>query len=347
MPNSGIWMVSNRTTGAFTLTVKTAAGTGVVIDQGYSLEIVADGASVVAAISDFNGVTLQGNVSNAGTIVGGVVAPVTLVAGSAGFTVTVSQTLDAGGYHPVVLRGGGTNVNVPLLIVPGGSGYIAAALSDGTATNGNQRGQYAVDLSQSRTVNTQVASGAYAAIPGGAGNTAGGNYSLAAGQGSTATGQGSVALGQFANDGGAYGKLVFSGNAATIGNQFGISTLFVSSITVAARMTSDGGAAGAANTLPIRSNHVIAGTLTVTARNVVNGDGASWSIPVLFKNSAGTVSVTSPGSTGIVPTVADATLTTATITIAADNVNKGLSVTITPPVSVTLNASAVLLAAEM
>jgi hypothetical protein len=184
-------------------------------------------------------------------------------------------------------------------------------------------------------------------VPGGAGNTAGGSYSLAAGQGSTATGQGSVVLGQYGNDGGAYGKLVFSANANTVGNQFGMSTLFVSSVSAATRMTSDGNAAGAANSVPIRSNHVIAGTLTVAARNVSNGDGAQWSVPVLFKNSAGTVTVTNPGTAAISPTAADSTLTTATIAIAADNTNKGLSITITPPTSVTVNASAVLLAAEM
>jgi hypothetical protein len=337
VPNTGIWMVANRTTGAFTLTVKTAAGSGVVIAQGYSQEVVADGANVVVSVTDFTGAT----------IAGGVLTPASIVVGTTGSAVTVSQTADVGGYHPVVLRGGGSNTNVPLVIAPGGAGYIAAALSDGTASNGNQRGQYAVDLSQSRSANTQVASGAYAIVPGGAGNTAGGSYSLAAGQGSTATGQGSVALGQFANDGGAYGKLVFSANAATVGNQFGLSTLFVSSVNAATRMTSDGAAAGIANSVPIRSNHVIAGTLTVAARNVANGDGASWSIPVLFKNSAGTVSVSSPGTAGIAPTVADSTLSTASIAIAADNINKGLAVTITPPASVTVNASAVLLAAEM
>jgi hypothetical protein len=339
--------VANRTTGAFTLTVKTAAGTGVTIDQGYSQEVVADGTNAVVAVSDFNAVTLQGNVTNAGTISGGTLSPATLIAGSAGSLVTVSPTVDVSGYHPMVLRTSGSNVNVPIVLAPAGSGYIATAVSDGTSANGNQRGQYSVDLSQSRTAAAQVASGAYAVVPGGAGNTAGGNYSLAAGQGSVATGQGSVALGQFANDGGAYGKLVFSANAGTVGNQFGVSTLFVSSVTAATRMTSDGGAAGAANSVPIRSNHVIAGTLTVAARNVTNGDGASWSIPVLFKNSAGTVSVTSPGTAGIAPTVADASLTTASIAIAADNTNKGLSVTITPPTSVTVNASAVFLAAEM
>ena len=347
VPGSGVWTLANRTTGAFTLTVKTAAGSGIVVDQGYTAEVVADGTNVVLATTDFNAIALQGVVSNLGTINGGTVSPVALVAGSAGSVVTVSQLADAGGYHPVVLANRGANTNIPMVLAPAGAGYIAAAVSNAAASGGNQRGQYSVDWQQARATAAQVASGAYAAVPGGSGNTAGGNYSLAAGQGSTATGQGSVALGQFANDGGAYGKLVFSANANTVGNQWGVSTLYVSSVATATRMTSDGAAAGSANSIPIRSNHVIAGTLTVSARNVANGDGAYWSIPVLFKNSAGTVTVTSPGASGIAPSSADSTLSTASIAIAADNTNKGLSVTITPPVSVTVNASAVFLATEM
>ena len=53
------------------------------------------------------------------------------------------------------------------------------------------------------------------------------------------------------------------------------------------------------------------------------------------------------GTSGIAPTVADSSLTTASVAIGADNTNKGLSVTITPPTSVTVNASGVFLAAEM
>ena len=293
------------------------------------------------------GGTLSGTLTNSGTISGGTLSPAVLVAGSSGSVVTVSQSADAGGYHPVVFKNSGTNTNIPFVFAPAGTGYVAAALSDGTTANGNQRGQYSVDLQQSRTANTQVASGAYAVVPGGAANTAGGSYSFAVGQGSTATGTGGVALGQYANDGGAYGKLVFSSNASTVGNQWGVTTLFVSSVTTATRLTSDGNAAGAQNSVPIRNNHVIAGNLTVTARNVATGDGALWTIPVQFKNSANTVSVTNPGTSAISPTSSDSSLSTATITIVADNTNKALSITLTPPGSTTVSASAVFLATEM
>ena len=303
---------------------------------------LANDAGYVAA-----GGTVSGSLTVTGAASAASVTAASVTAGAAGSFATLSQAGDVGGYHPIVVAASGGNVNVPLVLAPAGAGYIAAALSDGTALGGNQRGQFAVDVQQARDAGAEVASGAYAAIPGGRANTAGGTYSLAAGQGSTATGQGSVALGQYANDGGAYGKLVFSGNAGTVGNQFGVSTLFVSSVVAASRMTADGNPAGPANSLPIRANRVIAGTLSVAARCVTTGDAASWNIPVLFKNSAGTVSVTSPGAAGIAPTVSDASLATASIAIAADNANKGLSVTISPPASMTLSASAVFLATEM
>lgn len=43
VPNTGRWIVRNATTGAFSLTVKTAAGTGVIIPQGTATEVFADG----------------------------------------------------------------------------------------------------------------------------------------------------------------------------------------------------------------------------------------------------------------------------------------------------------------
>ena len=348
VPSTGVWTVANRTTGAFTLTVKTAAGTGVAVDQGNSVELFADGSNVVLATSDFNAITLQGTVTNAGTISGGALAPASLSIGGVGSLATLSAATDVGGYHPIMVANSGTNTNVPLVLAPAGAGYIASALSDGTAANGNQRGQYSVDLQQSRSASGQVASGAYATIAGGSGNTAAGQYSFVAGSGCSASGTFGVALGQGSNDGGAYGKLVFSSSSGASGSQFGLTTLYVTSASAAARMTANGGgAAGATNSLPIRTNHVIGGTLSVTARNVSNGDGATWTIPVLYKNSAGTVTVSNPGTAAIAPSAADASLSSASITIAADNTNKSLSVTITPPASVTINATASFLATEM
>ena len=48
---SKYWVVANRTTGSFSLTVKTAAGTGVVIPQGLAVVVYCDGTNVFLASS--------------------------------------------------------------------------------------------------------------------------------------------------------------------------------------------------------------------------------------------------------------------------------------------------------
>jgi len=70
--------------------------------------------------------------------------------------------------------------NVDAVLAPKGSGAILAAVPDNTATGGNKRGTYAVDLQRSRSSASQVASGA---------------YTFMAGQSNTVSGDGSAALG--------------------------------------------------------------------------------------------------------------------------------------------------------
>lgn len=54
------WVVFNNTTGAFTLTVKTASGTGVAVPQGKREIVYCDGTNVAPAFSDFVDVALEG-----------------------------------------------------------------------------------------------------------------------------------------------------------------------------------------------------------------------------------------------------------------------------------------------
>jgi hypothetical protein len=48
VPNNGEWNIVNTTTGAYEVTVKTAAGTGVVVVQGASANVLADGTNVIS-----------------------------------------------------------------------------------------------------------------------------------------------------------------------------------------------------------------------------------------------------------------------------------------------------------
>jgi hypothetical protein len=61
VPNaSGNWTVLNRTSGAFTLTVKTAAGTGIVVAQGKQQELSCDGTNVFQSNNDYTDTVLTG-----------------------------------------------------------------------------------------------------------------------------------------------------------------------------------------------------------------------------------------------------------------------------------------------
>jgi len=84
--------------------------------------------------------------------------------------------------------------NVDAAILPKGTGAFTLAIADGTATGGNKRGTYAVDLQLSRVAATNVASGNYS-FTAGYGNTTSGIYSVAVGYINVSTSDTSICLG--------------------------------------------------------------------------------------------------------------------------------------------------------
>lgn len=60
--SSGSWIVRNQTTGAFTVTCKTAAGTGVVVSQGTSNALWGDGTNIYPEQSDWANMRFTGQV---------------------------------------------------------------------------------------------------------------------------------------------------------------------------------------------------------------------------------------------------------------------------------------------
>ena len=64
----------------------------------------------------------------------------------------------------------GTTANIDVALVPKGTGAILGNIPDGTATGGNKRGDYAVDLQLSRSSADQVATAQQSFIGGGTGN---------------------------------------------------------------------------------------------------------------------------------------------------------------------------------
>ena len=96
---AGMWVVSNNTTGSYTITMgsnngsNVAAGTTITVPQGYSTIIFCDGTNV--KLSD-DGILQGGNIAGSLTVGGSITAGTTIAAGtalSAGTTITAGTTV--------------------------------------------------------------------------------------------------------------------------------------------------------------------------------------------------------------------------------------------------------------
>ena len=94
----------------------------------------------------------------------------------------------------------GTETDVDIALTPKGNGAITAQVADNTATGGNKRGSFAVDLQTSRIAANQVASSGYSAVLGGRSNIASGSYAISVGGlNNVASGYTSIAMGENSN----------------------------------------------------------------------------------------------------------------------------------------------------
>jgi hypothetical protein len=144
VPAAGKWTVVNGTSGAYTLTVKTASGTGVLVTQGRSQNLWCDGTNVYQQVTDFISPAMTGTptapTATAGTSTTQVAttafvqsakngATTVNVAGSANVTLTAAQA----GVGIILLTGaltGAITVNVPA----GTGQYIFANNTTGSYT---------------------------------------------------------------------------------------------------------------------------------------------------------------------------------------------------------------------
>jgi hypothetical protein len=112
--------------------------------------------------------------------------------------------------------------NGDFAIIAKGTGAILAQIPDGTATAGNKRGSYAIDLQRIRPTASYVASGQYATILNGQNNTASGNYSFSNGLSCNAAGNHSFCFGDSSSALGNYSfAFGFGATASAGGVSFG------------------------------------------------------------------------------------------------------------------------------
>lgn len=127
-PNNGEWIVINGTSGAFTVTVKTSAGTGQTVDQTESKLLVADGTNVVSATSDIALNNTFGTIAVSGqsdVVADSSADTLTLAAGS-GITLTTNAGTDT-----ITITNSGTSSNAfETIAVSGQSNVVADSAID-------------------------------------------------------------------------------------------------------------------------------------------------------------------------------------------------------------------------
>ena len=136
IPNSGIMTVINRTSGAFTVTVKTASGTGTVVTQGAARNLVADGTNVVASSTDFAGLVVPLASGGTGaTTTAGARAALGLVATSVSLQWTGGAIVANGAYYFTIYAPYAGTINSLDYVVGTGS-FTANVQIAGTSVTG-------------------------------------------------------------------------------------------------------------------------------------------------------------------------------------------------------------------
>lgn len=321
--------------------------------------------------------TIASQNANAVAITGGTVAGVTItnspISGSTVSGTSVTATQDAAGNsgNQAVLRGGqsgqtprkgislqpatgSTDTDVDIILAPKGAGAILADIPDNTATGGNIRGTGAVDLQQSRSAATAVASGVGATIVGGVNNAASGSSSVAGGQNSTASGLASlaignqataagvssVALGGTSTDRGISGCHVYAGNRFSVNGDAQILDcvhMFSTNAAAAVRLTTDGTAVTTSNTLVLPNTSAYMLSVDLVARDTTAGTAWTYTLaPSLVyrgANAAATVAGTGNPVFVLGPTAGTPAAIATVPTLTADTTNGSINISFTPPVA--------------
>lgn len=360
-----MWVVTNNTTGAYTLTIKTSAGTGVAIANAQTGILLADGTNVVLATASGSGLS--------------------------NFTEGVNTTSPNGTVPVVSLTPNNGAATVDIALVTKAGGALLKRIPDSTSTNGNKRGSYAVDWGIPGTLATQVASGDYSTIGGGLRNTAssnyaavaggldndatgthsfvgggsncnatanyaavgggesceataisacvpGGAYNNASGQYSIATGARALTRGLTGAHAHAAGFLVATGDAQLLDMVLSARTTNATQTT----MTAGGGAASTANqwVLPNSSAAVIVGE--VIGRENATGDTIGWKFECVIRRGANAAATAMVAAATVTQIAADAGASTWALAVDADTTNGCLRVRITGEAAHTINWTAVL-----
>lgn len=312
--------------------------------------------------------TTAGNTLTKATLTAG--SNITITNGSGAITIAASSggltnfTESTGTYssqtYVALVPASGTNVNAVFGRL--GTGYLSAAIPDGTSAGGNQRGTYAADFQTSRSSATMVASGTGAFLAGtsntasgarsaavGASNVSSGSYAFCCGVNNIADGTYSMATGRMSTARGLYGvRIHAAGNFATRGDAQRGSYLLRALTTnaTATVLTADSSTAGTTNqvVLPNNSAYTFKALVTSHRTDTVSGytHRASWTVEGIAVRDANAAS-----------TLVSATVNTIyntpgwTLAVATDTTNGCVKFTFTGEAAKTIRTVAVVETCEV
>lgn len=369
-----LYVIKNATTGGRSITVKIGASTGTTVPNGYTAILYANGSDVVPAASlnvfaESNGTDVGGT---AYSQLGATGSPTDISAiyaqKGAGYISArpgdgTSGNGNARGANAVdwqTYRGAATQVAAgDYSVISGGNQNTIGIGTDGGFVGGgasntlNDSADYSAVVGGSS--NSISAFRQYSVIGGGRSNsiTVGDYSTISGGDSNTAGTQGTVtggvsnaaftysrAGGYRAGSNARYGSDVFAsgsfsttrGTAQATGNVLRIQTASATPT----RLTADGAAAGAANTLNLTDNSSLYIKGQVVARNTTTGDTKVWTFEGAIKRGTGAAATALVAA--ITPTAgaADAGASTWALAIAADATNGGLAVTATGVAATTI-----------
>jgi hypothetical protein len=245
-----------------------------------------------------------------------------------------------------ITASGGTT-NQYFALIPKGTGGIIAAIPDSTLTGGNVRGTYSVDLQLARSGASQVASGQYSALIGGADNKATNSSAgvvagtantvssikggILAGDLNTISGACSVALGgTYGNDRGAQNAVLTgaAGSTSTASNQTRMVILMATTTDATSTVaTTNNLTASGFNQLNLDNNTAFAFRVQIVA-TVRTGAGnmKAWTITGAIKRGASAATTALVGTPSVNIDAADTGASTWTVSATADATNGTLSI---------------------
>jgi hypothetical protein len=369
-----LYVVKNATTGGRSITVKIGASTGTTVPNGYTAILYANGSDVVPAASlnvfaESNGTDVGGTAySQLGATGSATDISVIYAPKGTGYIAArpgdgTSGNGNARGATAIdwqVSRSAATQVAAgDNSVISGGNQNTIDTGSDGAVIGGgfsntlNSSCDYSLiaggasnSVSSSRQYcvigggrSNAITTGSYATISGGDANTAGTQGTVTGGVSNFSFSY-SRAGGFYATSNNRYGSDVFAsgsfsttrGTAQATNNILRIQTANATPT----RLTADGGAAGAANSLNLADNSSLFIKGQVVARNTATGDTKVWTFEGAIKRGANAAATALVAA--ITPTAGatDSGAAAWALAVAADTTNGGLSVTATGAAATTI-----------